>query len=143
MKWHDVEGLECGQIGSMYRSRLPPKSYRSWPRPRPRIPALRLSASSVRFIALAILATGVRAFECALSSLTCSFDHGLRCAGAFFVGMNNLLNAHWLEETRRSVIASRSQKGVIHQGHFRGQEKYSFGRSVKGGLAVQPSTRPR
>jgi hypothetical protein len=53
--------------------RPPAKSYRSWPRPTPRIPALRLSAPSVRFIALAIFATDVRAFECALSSLTSSF----------------------------------------------------------------------
>ena len=72
------------------RLRPPAKSYRSWPRPIPRIPALRLRAPSVRFIALAIFATGVRAFECALSSLTSSFDQGLRCAVVFFVGTNNL-----------------------------------------------------
>jgi hypothetical protein len=34
---------------------------------------------------LAIFATGVRAFECVLSSLTSSFDQGLRCAVVFFV----------------------------------------------------------
>jgi hypothetical protein len=72
------------------RLRPPAKNYRSWPRPIPRIPALRLSAPSVRFIALAIFATGVRAFECALSSLTSSFDQGLRCAVVFFVGTNSL-----------------------------------------------------
>jgi hypothetical protein len=43
--------------------------------------------------------TGVRAFECALSSLTCSFDHGLRCTVVFFVGTNNLLDARLAEET--------------------------------------------
>jgi hypothetical protein len=69
------------------------KSYRSWPRPTPMIPAFRLRAPSVRFIALAIFATGVRAFECDLSSFTSSFDHGVRCAVFFFVGTNNLLNA--------------------------------------------------
>jgi hypothetical protein len=58
-----------------------------------RIPALRLSAPSVRFIALAIFATGVRAFECVLSSLTSSLDHGLRCDVVFLVGTNNLPNA--------------------------------------------------
>ena len=52
----------------------------------PRIPAFRLRARSVRFIALAIFATGVRAFECALSSLTSSFDQGLPGAVVFFVG---------------------------------------------------------
>jgi hypothetical protein len=57
------------------------------------IPAFRLRAPSVRFIALAIFATGVRAFECALSSLTSSFDQGLRCAVVFFVATNNLRNA--------------------------------------------------
>jgi hypothetical protein len=46
-----------------------------------------------RFMALAIFATGVRAFEWALSSLTSSFDQGLRCTVVFFVGTNNLLNA--------------------------------------------------
>jgi hypothetical protein len=54
---------------------------------------LRVRAPSVRFIAWAIFATGVRAFECALSSLTSSFDHGLRCAVVFFVATNNLPNA--------------------------------------------------
>jgi hypothetical protein len=44
-------------------------------------------------MALAIFATGVRAFEWALSSLTSSFDQGLRCTVVFFVGTNNLLNA--------------------------------------------------
>ena len=58
-----------------------------------RIPAFRLRAPSVRFIALAMFATGVRAFECALSSLTSSFDQGLRCAVVFFVATNNLPNA--------------------------------------------------
>src|ERR1700678_817938 len=38
-----------------------------------KIPAFRLRARPVRFIALAMFATGVRAFECALSSLTSSF----------------------------------------------------------------------
>jgi hypothetical protein len=62
------------------------------------IPAFRLRAPSVRFIVLAIFATGVRAFECDLSSFTSSFDQGLRCAVVFFVGTNNLLNAFVTDE---------------------------------------------
>ena len=88
------------------RLRPPAKNYRSWPRLMPRIPALRLSAPSVRFIALAIFATDVRAFECALSSSTSSFDPGLRCAVVFFHephlrgGRIDLLAA-WLESTQQ------------------------------------------
>ena len=54
------------------------------------IPALRLRAPSVRFMALAISATGVRAFECDLSSFTSSVDPGVRGDVVFFVATNNL-----------------------------------------------------
>jgi hypothetical protein len=37
--------------------------YRRWPRPRPRIPARRRRAPTVRFITFDTLVTGVRAFE--------------------------------------------------------------------------------
>src|ERR1700733_15119656 len=83
----------------MSRSRMTPrKAYRSWPRPRPGILGLRLSAPSVRFIALAIFATGVRAFECALRSLTCSFDHGLFHHRSIAASLGDLVGAR-LEET--------------------------------------------
>ncbi len=52
----------------------------------PRIPAFRRSALSVRFIVLAISGSGVRAFECALSSRTSSLVHGVRWAEVFFFG---------------------------------------------------------
>jgi hypothetical protein len=52
-------------------------------------------------MALAIFATGVRAFEWALSALTSSFDQGLRRTVVFFVGTNNLLNASLSEEVAR------------------------------------------
>jgi hypothetical protein len=50
---------------------------RRCPRPIPRSPAFRRSARSVRFIFFAISASGVRAFEYALSSRTSSFVHGV------------------------------------------------------------------
>jgi hypothetical protein len=53
----------------------PAESQRRCPRPMPRIPAFRRSALSVRFIFFAITVSGVRAFECALSSRTSSFVH--------------------------------------------------------------------
>jgi hypothetical protein len=49
------------------------KIYRSWPRPISIGPTFHLRAPSVRFIALAIVVTGIRAFECDLSSFTSSF----------------------------------------------------------------------
>ena len=52
----------------------------------PRIPAFRRSALSVRFIFLAISGRGVRAFDCALSSLTSSLVHGVRWAEVFYFG---------------------------------------------------------
>src|SRR5580700_5939500 len=52
-------------------------AYRRWPRPTPRIPALRRRAPTVRFITFETLVTGVRAFECAFSVRTSSFVHGL------------------------------------------------------------------
>jgi hypothetical protein len=48
------------------------------------------TAPSVRFIALATFATGVLAFECALSSRMFSLDHGLR-VWVFFFGVAPLL----------------------------------------------------
>ena len=110
------------------RLRPPAKSYRSWPRPIPRIPALRLSAPSVRFIALAIFATDVRAFECALSSLTSSFDHGLRCAVVFFVGTNNLLMLFSVK--RSTAAASATQKDVPRTSLTRGANR-PFGRLAR------------
>ena len=62
------------------------KAQRLWPRPKPRMPAFRRSALSVRFIFLAISGRGVRAFECALSSRTSSLVHGVRWAEVFFFG---------------------------------------------------------
>ena len=53
------------------------EAYRRWPRPTPRIPALRRRAPTVRFITFETLVTGVRAFECAFSVRTSSFVHGL------------------------------------------------------------------
>jgi hypothetical protein len=50
----------------------------------------RLNSVDERMHAPVIFATGVRAFECALSSLTSSFDQGLPCVVVFFVGTNNL-----------------------------------------------------
>jgi hypothetical protein len=87
------------------------------------IPAFRLRAPSVRFIVLAIFATGVRAFECDLSSFTSSFDQGLRCAVVFFVGTNNLLNA--LVSDEGAYI-----KGVATKLTWRTGAKYPFGCSV-------------
>src|ERR1700748_3127739 len=58
--------------------------YRRWPRPTPRIPALRRSAPTVRFITFETLVTGVRAFECAFSVRTSSFVHGLMTRRAVF-----------------------------------------------------------
>jgi hypothetical protein len=52
------------------------RGQRRCPRPMPRIPALRRSARSVRLIFFAISGSGVRAFECVLSSRTSSFVHG-------------------------------------------------------------------
>jgi hypothetical protein len=43
----------------------------------PRIPALRRSAPTVRFIAFETLVTGVLAFECIFNSRRSSFVHGL------------------------------------------------------------------
>ena len=60
------------------------KAQRLWPRPIPRIPALRRSALSVRLIFLAISGRGVRPFECALSSRTSSLVDGLPWAEVFF-----------------------------------------------------------
>ena len=48
------------------------------------MPALRRSAPTVRFITFDTLATGVRAFECALSVFTSSFVHGLMTRRADF-----------------------------------------------------------
>src|SRR6202046_894998 len=59
------------------------ETQRRWPRPIPIIPAFRRSARSVRFIFFAISDSGVRAFECPLSSRTSSFVHGLPCAVFF------------------------------------------------------------
>ena len=63
------------------------ETQRRWPRPMPRIPAFRRSARSVRFIFFAISDSGVRAFECPLSSRTSSFVHGLPLA-VFFCATN-------------------------------------------------------
>jgi hypothetical protein len=59
----------------------------------PRIPAFRRSAHSVRLIFFAISGSGVRVFECALSSRTSSFVHdeharplATRCAESPIVG---------------------------------------------------------
>jgi hypothetical protein len=67
----------------------------------------------------------------------------LRCAVAFLSPPPIPLMPVRLK--RHSVIASRVRKGRHPRGSF-GQAKYSFGRSVKGGLRAQPSlrkTRPR
>jgi hypothetical protein len=85
------------------------------------IPAFRLRAPSVRFIALAIFATGVRAFECDLSSFTSSFDQGLRCAVFVFVGKNNLLNALF----ERSEVAWLHQRGC-HKANLAGRGEIYF-----------------
>ena len=87
------------------------------------MPALRLRAPSVRFIALAIFATGVRAFECALSSLTSSFDHGLRCAVVFFAGTNNLLKA-CLGKRDVPCLHLPRKGGVPAEPHLRGRGEY-------------------
>jgi hypothetical protein len=57
-----------------------------------------------------------------LSSLTSSFDHGLRCAVVFFAGTNNLLRAVW--ETRRTVSASPAQRGCTREPRLRGRGEY-------------------
>ena len=64
-------GRECSS------TRETEKPYRRWPRPTPRIPALRRRAPTVRFITFETLVTGVRAFECAFSVRRSSFVHGL------------------------------------------------------------------
>src|ERR1700733_16045016 len=53
-----------GECSSYWGDR---EAYRRWPRPTPRIPALRRRAPTVRFITFETLVTGVRAFECAFS----------------------------------------------------------------------------
>ena len=60
-------------------------TYRRWPRPMPRIPALRRSAPTVRFIDFETFTTRVLAFECVFSSRTSSFVHGFgtRCDTIF------------------------------------------------------------
>jgi hypothetical protein len=58
------------------------------------------TAPSVLFIALATLATGVRALECALRSRISSFDHGLMMRATFFA--NPVLPA-----PRRCIIMQR------------------------------------
>jgi hypothetical protein len=60
------------------------EAYRRWPRPTPRIPALRRRAPTVRFITFETLVTGVRAFECAFNVRTSSFVHGLMTRRAVF-----------------------------------------------------------
>jgi hypothetical protein len=93
--WVPIAYADNPRLRSLAENRccFPDKASRTASGYCPRIPALRLSAPSVRFIVLAIFATGVRALECALSSLTSSFDHGLRCTVVFFIGTYNLSNA--------------------------------------------------
>ena len=54
------------------------------PKPIPRLCAFCLNELSDRFISFESLATGVRALECALSSLTSSFVYSLRLLFVFF-----------------------------------------------------------
>src|ERR1700728_4956034 len=63
-----------GECSSYWGDR---EAYRRWPRPTPRIPALRRRAPTVRFITCEPVVTGVRAFECAFSVRTSSFVHVL------------------------------------------------------------------
>ena len=72
---------QAGGVQQESESREP---YRRWPRPTPRIPALRRRAPTVRFITFETLVTGVRAFECAFSVRTSSFVHGLMTRRAVF-----------------------------------------------------------
>jgi hypothetical protein len=99
-------------------------------------PAFRLRAPSVRFIVLAIFATGVRAFECDLSSFTSSFDQRLRCAVAFFVGTNNLLNT--LVSDEGDYI-----KGVATKLTWRtGRNTLLAARSWRSRASLKPGRRP-
>jgi hypothetical protein len=70
--------------------------YRWCPSPIPRCSAFWRSAPIVRFVSLDILATGVFAFECALSSLMSAFVHSRRTALPFFFAFLtfNLLAPH-------------------------------------------------
>src|ERR1700729_2389142 len=70
-----------GECSSYWGDR---EAYRRWPRPTPRMPALRRRAPTVRFITFETLGTGVRAFECAFSMRTSSFVHGLMTRRAVF-----------------------------------------------------------
>src|ERR1700679_3831644 len=56
----------------------------------PRIPALRRSAPTVRFMTFDTLTTGVRALECALSSRKSSFVHGRTTRRVDFAGFTDL-----------------------------------------------------
>ena len=79
-----VDSATCAFIPSLNEKRAarsrPPATVadqRRCPRPIPRIPAFRRSARSVRLIFFAITGSGVRTFECAFSSRTSSFVHGV------------------------------------------------------------------
>ena len=101
------------------------KSYRSWPRPMPRISALRPRAPSS--------ASSPRRSSRWCSSFRMRFEflnvfhQGWRCAVVFFVGTNNLPSLMpCLRVKRGSVIASPSQNDIVREFDLRRQRKIFF-----------------
>ena len=80
---------------------------RRCPRPMPIVFAFCRTAASVRFIAFATCATGVLAFEWALSSRKSSLVHGL-WTGAFLLGIYAALSCPLVDATQLLIFGSRA-----------------------------------
>jgi hypothetical protein len=83
-------------------------NYRLWPSGIPRLRAFWRNEPTLRFVSLAILATGVLALECARSSLTSAFEYSRRTTLLALAMITPLVFGTWLCNTKSDVNGKSS-----------------------------------
>ena len=110
----------------------------------PRIPALRRSAPTVRFIVFETLATGVLALECVFNSRTSSLVHGFECATCYSFCHSLILRLLFRGRAHK-VQAPEFQAGDLFQVTMlsRPREDRSYVRSTSPSRTREIVMRPR